>query len=124
MLAQQKCSFCNKHAPSHSKFPPAEAQIHSVPFEAIVSDFFDMLGFHYLVIADSLTGWPEVYRVKVGTKEAGASGLVALLKRFCGTFDVPVEVSCDGGPEFAAHETQDFFKWWGIKCRMSSAYHP
>ena len=61
MLARQKCSFCNKHAPSHSKLPPVEPHIPSVPFEAIVSDFFDMLGFHYLVIADRLTGWPEVW---------------------------------------------------------------
>ena len=50
--------------------------------------------------------------------------MIALIKRFCGTFGVPVEFSNDGGPEFKAAETQDFFKRWGIKCRMSSAYLP
>ena len=27
---------------------------------------------------------------------------------------VPKELSSDGGPEFTARETEDFFKRWGI----------
>ena len=40
------------------------------------------------------------------------------------TFGVPVEVSSDGGLEFAATETEYFFKRWGIRHRKSSAYFP
>ena len=80
--------------------------------------------FYFLVIADRLTGWPEAYRIRKGTEEAGVRGLLALLKRYFGCFGVPQEVSCDGGTEFKANETQEFFVRWGIHCRMSSAYHP
>ena len=40
------------------------------------------------------------------------------------TFGAPKELSSDGGPEFTASLTKDFFKRWGIKHRVSSAYHP
>ena len=40
------------------------------------------------------------------------------------TFGVPVEISSDGGPEFIAGETNDFFKIWGIHHRLSSAGLP
>ena len=39
------------------------------------------------------------------------------------TFGVPVEISSDGGPEFKAQETKDFLNRWGVRHRLSSAYH-
>ena len=38
------------------------------------------------------------------------------------TFGVPEELSSDGGPEFAAGETELFLKKWGVRHRVSSAY--
>ena len=46
------------------------------------------------------------------------------MRRLFGTFGVPREISHDGGPEFIALETKDFFERWGVKDRLSSAYHP
>ena len=40
------------------------------------------------------------------------------------TFGVPTEISSDGGSEFVAAETKQFYKKWGIKHRLSSAYLP
>ena len=40
------------------------------------------------------------------------------------TFGVPEEISSDGGPEFVARESVDFFNRWGVKHRLSSAYFP
>ena len=34
------------------------------------------------------------------------------------------QVSSDGGPEFVAGETKDFFDRSGVKHRLSSSYHP
>ena len=38
-------------------------------------------------------------------------------------FGVPVEVANDGGPEYNSHEFGKFLERWGVKLRMSSAYH-
>ena len=46
------------------------------------------------------------------------------MRRIFVTFDVPVEISSDRGPEFSAKVTKDFLKRWGIHHSMSSAYHP
>ena len=37
---------------------------------------------------------------------------------------MPQELSSDGGPQFIADATQDFFRRWGVKHRVSAAYNP
>ena len=39
-------------------------------------------------------------------------------------FGVPIEMSNDGGPEYKSKEFGEFLTRWGVKLRMSSAYHP
>ena len=46
------------------------------------------------------------------------------LRRMMVTFEVPVEISSDGGPEFTAGEMVDFFNRWGMKHRLSSVSLP
>ena len=46
------------------------------------------------------------------------------MRRIFVTFEAPVELSSDGGPEFSEKVTKDFLKRRGIHHRMSSAYHP
>ena len=82
------------------------------------------MGYYYLVVADRLSGWTEQQRIKVGSQEAGSQGLCKALRRLFVTFGVPVEISTDGGPEFIAGETLDFFKRWGIRHRLSSVSLP
>ena len=44
------------------------------------------------------------------------------LQDYFARFGVPVSMSSDGAPELVARETQDFFKRWGVKHRLSPAY--
>jgi hypothetical protein len=46
------------------------------------------------------------------------------LRSLFATFGVPDELSSDGGPEFTAGLTKDFLESWGVRHRISSAYHP
>ena len=121
---RSSCAACNRNAPSQAKLPPIEPVTPSSPFEAIVSDYFDFKGNHYLVIGDRLSGWTEPYQIKTGTKNSGAKGLVSALRKSFVTFGVPKELSSDGGPEFKAAETKHFLSRWGVRHRMSSAYNP
>ena len=118
------CSDCIKNAPSQPRLLPASSDIPSTPFEKIVADFFQHEGMHYLVAADRLSGWSEVFKCKAGSPQAGADGLIGCLRNCFSCYGVPTELASDGGPEFLAHKTEEFLLNWGVEHRLSSAYHP
>ena len=125
-IAWQKksCTTCWENAPSQPNCTPVEPYIPSMPFEAIVSDFFQLKGFHYLIIGDRLSAWTETIQIKVGSNSSGAKGLCTALRQVFCHFGVPEEISSDGGPEYEANATKAFLKKWKVRHRMSSAYMP
>lgn len=58
---RDRCSDCNRNAPSQEATPPLPSSPPSTPFEAVFADFFDHGGHHYLVVGDRLSGWVEVF---------------------------------------------------------------
>ena len=68
----------------------------------IFSDYFKLQAFRYLLAGDGLSEWTEVVQVEPGTHSTGVKGLCTALRRLFSTFDVPVEISSDGGPEYEA----------------------
>ena len=115
---------CNRNAPSQTATPPFPSTPPSTPFEAVFADFCKYGGHQYLVIGDRLSGWVEVLQSPQSSDLAGAAGLVRHLRSFFVTFGVPEEISSDGGPEFSARSTETFFRLWGVRHRLSSAYFP
>ena len=59
-LTRSNCADCCKNAPSQAPLPAAAPEIPSTPFESIFADFFEIGGYHYLVVGDRLSGWVEV----------------------------------------------------------------
>ena len=121
---RDKCSDCNRNAPSQAELFSEPANPPSTPFEKVFADYFICAGHHYLVVGDRLSGWSEIYATPAGTMNSGARGLKSCLRKFFATFGVPVELSSDGGPEFSSSVTQEFLRTWDVKHRVSSAYHP
>ena len=118
------CRVCCKNAPSQAPLPAKNPEIPATPFEAVFADFFSEQGHHYLVVGDRLSGWVEVYSSRVGSSNAGATGLITHLRTLFTTFGIPISLSSDGGPEFAATATAEFLSTWGVHHRMSSAHNP
>ena len=118
------CRTCNQNAPSQAGMPAVEPIVPSMPFVSVCSDFFQLEGYHYLITVDRFSGWCDVKRAVSGTPSSGSRGLISALRQFFAAFGVPSELSSDGGPEFVADETVDFFNRWGVHHRLSSAYHP
>ena len=114
------CRDCIINAPSQPRPPPESFDPPKTPFEQIVADYFQCGGYHYLVIADRLSGWPEVFKSTPGSPQAGAEGLISCLRKFFACFGVPEQLASDGGPEFIAERTKQFLSRWGVDHRNSS----
>ena len=107
---RNNCSHCCRNAPSNASLPPKLADIPSAPFESVFADYFDVSNYHYLVAGDRLSGWVEVFSSSKGSSNSGASGLQSYLGSLFATFGVPEKISSDGGSEFVASSTKEFFK--------------
>ena len=109
MTTRKSCAHCEVNAPSQHSQRTVEPFIASAPFEAVATDYCDVKGHHYLIIVDRFSNWPVVYKVNSGTYNSGAKGLLCVLREVFAMFEVPDEVSSDGGPEYRAEVTQKFF---------------
>ena len=123
-LVRQNCRPCNTNAPSQPKLPPQLPRIPTVPFELIFADFFKLSGKFFLIIGDRLSGWTEIVNVKPNSESSGSKGLCNAFRQVFQTFGVPDEITSDGGPEFIALETLEFYKKWAVHHHLSSSYFP
>ena len=78
---KKNCLTCRTIQPSQVHNAEFEPRIPSTPFQSLVADYFDLGGFHYLVIADRLSGWPEVTQIKVSSSESGTGDYARHLGR-------------------------------------------
>ena len=96
-LTRDGCFQCNRCASSQAKLSPFEPHIPITPFEAIACNYFFYEAHYYFVSADRLSGWTEQTQIQPGSSNSGAQGLCSALRKLFMTFDIPIEVSSDGG---------------------------
>ena len=116
------CLTCIKNAPSLAAGTPNAPPEPQYPFQSIVCDFFALNGHNYLVIADRFSGWISVFYID--KNDFDSSSLASKLREYFHTFNVPEELSSDGGPQLTASPVQNLLKHYGINHRLSSAYFP
>ena len=112
---RDRCSHCNRIAPSNPGAPATPPMMPEYPFQCVCADYFSHKGKSYLVLVDRYSNWPIVEKVP-----DGSTGLITSLKRTFSTFGVPEELSSDGGPEFTAGATRKFLQDYGVHHRLSS----
>ena len=101
------CNHCNHMDPSQSLSPPTPHTPVLYPFQCISADYFHYGGYNYLVTVDFFSNWPIVERA-----QEGAKGLINCLRRCFTTYEIPDELSSDGGPGFVASVTCAFLLQW------------
>ena len=119
---RDRCSTCNRIAPSQADEPAYTAPPPVYPFQQVCSDYFELDGATYVVMVDRYSGWPSVQYYARGA--ANSKALIDTLREWFTIFGVPEECASDGGSTYISEETQKFFKTWGVKHRKSSAYFP
>ena len=118
---RNRCHTCNRNAPSNPNPPPTQLKHPDYPFQMVCADFFQLKGVNYLVIVDRYSNWPNVLKISNG---GSSKEFIDAMKVYCQTFGIPEELSSDGGSQFVSQESQEFFKNWGIKHRLSSIAYP
>ena len=100
---RDSCHECNRIAPSQARPIPFEPRIPTTPFEAIACDYFLFKGWNYLIAADRLSSWTEIYRILQGSKRFSK-----FPRKLVAKFDVSQEVPSKYRPEFKLQNTQSF----------------
>ena len=116
-----QCKHCTENAPSNTKEELILSPIPEFPFQNTVSDIFSLSGHHYLIYADRLTGWTELFYFN---KDPTSSMIIKHLRDVFHRFGVPMEMSFDGGRNISSSEMDSFYTKWGVTQRKSSAYYP
>ena len=80
---RERCTACNRMAPSKPNASPTPPIRRVYPFQAICADYFSYRGHHYLVAV-------------VEYNSDGSKGLIAALRREFVTFGIVKELSSDG----------------------------
>ena len=117
----ETCSDCRENAPSQPKEPLIPTEPPEYPFQEVVTDLFEINGYHYLAYVDRLTGFAELAHYSASP---ASSHIISTMREFFHRWGVAEEVSLDGGPNLHSAETKRWLKSWGTNIRLSSAYYP
>ena len=79
-----------------------------------------MNGNYYLIVVDSFSKWPEIFKCKRPTATVTKYFLTELFARF----GVPEKIVSDNGTQFTGSEFKTFCKTLGIDHITTSPYHP
>ena len=90
------------------------------PFQQIAADHFELAAKKYLVVVDRFSGWPSIFRAKLGT----AQETVRQLRTLFTTYGAPDVLTTDEGGQFTAEATKVFLQRWGVTHRKAYPYNP
>ena len=93
-------------APSQASEPLFSNSPPQYPFDQVVTHYFSLKGYKYLLYADRYSGWITI--VKIGQFEGDITHLKRHLVNLFSTYGTPNEISSDGGPPLNSHEFSTF----------------
>jgi transposase InsO family protein len=115
------CGACQR-----VKKPPASGTetswpLSTFPFQRVHVDYAGpMEGFYYLLVVDSYSNYPFVFRT---TGETAAETL-GKLKELFGMFGLPKAIVSDNGPAFRSEEFRQYFMKRGVELWPTPVGHP
>ena len=111
-----RCKECIKNAPSNTKEHLMLSPVPEFPFQNTVSDIFSFAGHHYLIYADRLTGWTELFYF---SQDPTSSMIIKSLRDVFHRFGVPMEMSFDGGRNISSRQRWTTFTGNGVSLSES-----
>lgn len=115
------CERCAISGPAPAKCTLQAWPVTSEPWSRIHADYAGPVnGFYYLVIVDSFSNWPEVFKLTSTTSQSTINCFEETIARH-GIFCTLVT---DNGPQFVSQQFNEFCATNGIDHITSAPYHP
>ena len=119
ITTRQRCRSCDSYSPSQRMTPPVTPVVPVYPFQHISADHLDFEGNSYGIIVDRFSNWLKLYEGK-----GGAAKFVQVIRSLISDFNIPETCTTDGGPQYIANITKEFFDQYGIQHRLCSVANP
>ena len=117
----KSCETCAKVPKNTTKCTLAAWPIATAPMSRLHADYAGPInGNYFLVIVDSFSNWPEVFKTTTTT----SAKTIELFKEAFARNGLCKTLVTDNGPQFASKEFDIFCKSNGIKHIFSPPYHP
>ena len=113
------CRECTYRAPSQPAQQPQAPTVPDHPFSHVCMDFFHLDGY-YLAVCDRFSNWLSVFKFRKDDTKA----VISMLRQYFARYGIAKEISTDGQRTLCSAEMEDFLARWGVRHRISSAYHP
>ncbi|XP_062704672.1 uncharacterized protein K02A2.6-like [Aedes albopictus] len=117
----RRCSSCASAAKSPPQAKPQPWPRANGPWQRLHLDFAGPLeGYHYLVVVDSYSKWPEILQ----TRSPTSSTTISFLRECFARFGIPTVVVTDNGSQFVSAEFRTFCEELGVVHLRTAPYHP
>ena len=95
-----QCTICTKHKASLPAQPMLPSDIPDGPWQDITVDYMTFKSHEYLIICDTFSKYPFVYKVTSKSAQSLCLHLVELISQY----GPPMSLSTDNGPPFTSDE--------------------
>ena len=94
------------------------------PWSIVGSDVFHYQQFHYLIMTDYYSSYPEVILLNKGPAHGTSKVTIEKMKQMFSRHGIPETLKSDGGPQFISTEFREFAKSWNFTHDPSSPEYP
>ncbi|KAI5743861.1 hypothetical protein M8J77_022987 [Diaphorina citri] len=118
----KNCSDCNQVANNPVKVPTHPWEPPAFPFDRIHVDFAGPFynNYHFLIVVDAFTKWPEIFKVKNMTSDT----TIKLLRCTFARFGIPTTLVSDNATTFTSDSFKKFLKKNNVIHKTIAPYHP
>ena len=96
----------------------------SSPWEIVGCDIFHYGVYHYLIMTDYYSSFPEVLLTNKGPAHGTSTVVIEKIKSIFSRNGIPDSLISDGGPQFSSQEFEEFALTWGFKHEKSDPHFP
>jgi len=114
------CEVCQTTAKNKPPEPLLLRPVPQRPWETVATDIFQLGTNHYLIIADSYSGFVDYKHLT----SLSSTAIISTLKYWFSVHGIPDFVDSDGGSQFTSSEFTEFARDWQFQHRISSPHFP
>ena len=119
----KRCEICQENRNAQQRQPNIPRVV-TAPWHTVGSDIFHFGIYHYLIITDYYSGFPEVLLLNKGAGHGTSEVTIEKMKSVFARHGIPQVVISDGGPQFTSEKFDNFAREWEFKHELSDPYYP